>query len=93
MSWEKTKRIVHSRERACVWCGDVFGPFHVDHIWPVSLGGTDDLDNLVLACRRCNLEKSNKILLWDWFPKRVSGWAYDCIYEPAEDRLPGEMGQ
>lgn len=32
---------------------------HIDHIVPVSCGGTDDLDNLALACPPCNRAKSN----------------------------------
>jgi hypothetical protein len=28
--------------------------FTIDHIKPRSLGGSDDLDNLALACSRCN---------------------------------------
>lgn len=33
--------------------------FTVDHIIPKSLGGADDLDNLALACRRCNERRYN----------------------------------
>ncbi|MBA3920225.1 MAG: HNH endonuclease [Nostocaceae cyanobacterium] len=29
-------------------------PLTIDHIKPQSLGGSDDLDNLASACRRCN---------------------------------------
>ena len=32
---------------------------NVDHIVPVSKGGTNDLDNLVTACEQCNLGKSD----------------------------------
>lgn len=46
----------------CQYCGakapDVI--IQVDHITPVSLGGTDDPDNLKTACRDCNYGKSNK---------------------------------
>lgn len=31
--------------------------FSVEHIIPRSLGGTDDLQNLALACQRCNNAK------------------------------------
>ena len=34
-------------------------PFEVDHIHPRSLGGGDDDRNLALACRSCNLAKSD----------------------------------
>jgi CRISPR/Cas system Type II protein with McrA/HNH and RuvC-like nuclease domain len=30
---------------------------HVDHIQPLHYEGTNDLSNLVLTCRRCNLRK------------------------------------
>lgn len=33
----------------------------VDHIIPKSLGGSDDLDNLALACRRCNERRYNYV--------------------------------
>jgi HNH endonuclease len=33
--------------------------FEVDHTTPLSKGGTDDLDNLALCCRICNLRKSD----------------------------------
>jgi 5-methylcytosine-specific restriction endonuclease McrA len=29
-------------------------PLTIDHIKPQSLGGSDDVDNLASACRRCN---------------------------------------
>ena len=35
---------------------------HVHHINPVSHGGVNDLDNLVINCSDCNLGKSDKIL-------------------------------
>ena len=34
-----------------------YGPLEVDHIIPVAAGGTDDLQNLWLACRPCNQYK------------------------------------
>lgn len=33
----------------------------VDHIVPLSLGGTDTLDNVQLTCKRCNSSKGKKI--------------------------------
>lgn len=33
--------------------------FTVDHVIPKSLGGSDDVNNLALACRRCNERRYN----------------------------------
>ena len=35
--------------------------FTIDHLIPRSLGGSDNLDNLALACRRCNERRYNFI--------------------------------
>lgn len=37
--------------------------FEVDHVLPVALGGTDDIANLVPACRSCNSKKIAKTAL------------------------------
>ena len=39
--------------------------FTLDHIVPRSLGGGDDLDNLALACRRCNERRYNFVAGYD----------------------------
>ncbi|KAI9132811.1 HNH endonuclease [Acaryochloris sp. CCMEE 5410] len=36
-------------------------PFEVEHIVPLSRNGTNDLENLALACRSCNLDKGNRV--------------------------------
>ena len=36
-------------------------PLSIDHLQPQSLGGSDDTDNLALACRRCNERRYNFI--------------------------------
>jgi len=38
----------------------VLGVLEIDHIKPISDGGTDDEDNLWLACRACNMVKRTK---------------------------------
>lgn len=45
----------------CQYCG-VEGANHVDHIQPRSKGGSDALENLILACQGCNLRKRNIVL-------------------------------
>lgn len=39
-----------------------YGPLEVDHITPVAAGGTDDIDNLWLACRPCNQYKGRQVI-------------------------------
>ncbi|MEA5467720.1 HNH endonuclease signature motif containing protein [Spirulina sp. 06S082] len=34
-------------------------PLSIDHLQPQSLGGTNQFDNLALACRRCNERRYN----------------------------------
>lgn len=45
----------------CMYCGShpPDALLECDHIEPVSLGGTNDEDNLVTACQACNRGKSN----------------------------------
>jgi 5-methylcytosine-specific restriction endonuclease McrA len=49
----------------CVYCGASAREteLHVDHVHPKSLGGNDEMENLVAACQSCNLGKSNKQLV------------------------------
>lgn len=35
-------------------------PFQIDHIIPVISGGANNISNLVLSCRKCNLSKGHK---------------------------------
>src|SRR5262245_53231125 len=47
----------------CWYCGYRLNPirdFVVEHIVPICRGGTDDLWNLVPACRMCNSDKGKK---------------------------------
>jgi hypothetical protein len=41
----------------CAYCGDLF-PDEVDHVIPLSCGGTSDRDNLAPSCIRCNRDKT-----------------------------------
>lgn len=48
----------------CQYCGEKAPDveLEVDHINPVSKGGTDDLQNLVAACKSCNRGKGAELL-------------------------------
>ncbi|MFE4367961.1 MULTISPECIES: HNH endonuclease [unclassified Streptomyces] len=55
----------------CAYCPDGRAE-HLDHVVPLSKGGTDTADNMVPACAKCNLSKGAKTLMeWrgdDTFP-------------------------
>ncbi len=49
----------------CAGCLDTFqqiGNMQVDHIIPVHLGGNNELENLQLLCRSCNVKKGTKTM-------------------------------
>jgi 5-methylcytosine-specific restriction protein A len=45
----------------CLWCHRKT-KLTVDHIIPISRGGTNDIGNIQPLCLHCNLEKSDKIM-------------------------------
>ena len=49
---------------SCFWCGvqTQDGALTLDHLVPVSKGGSHHLSNLVLACQRCNEKRGNKYI-------------------------------
>jgi hypothetical protein len=58
---ESVRKRAHNLCEYCLAIGDyAFHPFSVDHILPISEGGTNDLSNLALACQHCNNCKYNK---------------------------------
>lgn len=68
---EKTKRVLFSEKKridvysknkgCCSICGEFVRPdeFTIDHIVPLSKGGSNDISNLQCCCRRCNELKAN----------------------------------
>lgn len=52
----------------CTYCGESFFPLTVDHVVPVSKGGTDSRSNLAPACWPCNSEKL------DFTPDEWKAW-------------------
>ena len=69
--------------------------FHVEHIVPLAKGGADDLENLALACFRCNFSKGvaqagqlhprgRRVRL---FNPRIDDWnaCFDFVLAPDEE--------
>jgi hypothetical protein len=57
------------------------GEFHIEHVLPSAKGGSDELENLALACPSCNLSKSDRVVLTD--PDTGSSVP---IFHPRRDR-------
>lgn len=89
----KTKRRT-IRERAhdrCEYCLSsvryATQPFSVEHILPVSRGGSSHLDNLAFACTGCNGHKYNKTTA----PDPIDGQD-TLLFHPRQQRWPDHFG-
>lgn len=56
----------------CYFCGKsmFYGKVSIDHYLPKSMGGTDEIFNLVTSCKSCNGQKKN-IIPEDWEKKHL----------------------
>lgn len=67
------QRIKNLLMNKCRFCGDPLGTTpHIEHLTPVSRGGSSDPRNITLSCGKCNLAKTNKTLseFLDWRGER-----------------------
>lgn len=68
MTWNGAKKMNYKRTLAelhglrCAYCGKSkrFEDLTIDHVKPISAGGTNHIHNLALACGPCNQAKANK---------------------------------
>ena len=60
----KTQSVVARDGIWCRYCGKRTNQYtrQIDHVIPVSRGGTNDLDNLAVSCRTCNYRKGTQLL-------------------------------
>ncbi len=57
-----TGKCIHCRTRVSVSRrGKPLGGASLEHIVPRTHGGTDDLENLAIACTRCNAQKGTRL--------------------------------
>ncbi len=59
----KQLRNLKSKSINCYWCSQKLrdGDIHYDHYIPLSKGGRNSIDNIVVSCSFCNLSKHNKM--------------------------------
>lgn len=57
---ETRVRVQERDQGLCRYCGASNVPMTIDHLVPVSRGGSNRMENLVLACEGCNGEKGHK---------------------------------
>ena len=63
--YEVKEYLLQKFNHVCMYCGVDDKPLEVEHIHPKSRGGTNRIDNLGVACTKCNKEK-NSYLLPEW---------------------------
>lgn len=63
---EEWQNLCESYQYRCLCCGQQ-KPLTVDHVVPLSQGGTNYIDNIQPLCETCNKSKGNKII--DYRPR------------------------
>jgi hypothetical protein len=99
---DETKQLV--RQRANYICEYCHSPerlsanrFTFDHIIPKSLNGSDDIENLALACRRCNERRYNFVAGIDpetqeiapLFNPRIQKWEEHFVWTNGVTEIQG----
>ena len=87
---KENKKLVEESNK-CAYCGSLHTNLHWEHIIPKSRGGPDTMDNMVQACPKCNLSKSDKDP-FEWYgyekryeiPRIVLGKYLKLVYETHE---------
>lgn len=64
ISDNQKKKVFERDNYTCQYCGrkGTDADLQLDHLEPFSRGGTNDEDNLITACGKCNIQKREKIL-------------------------------
>lgn len=60
----------------CWYCGEEFEDkkeLTIDHVFPRSKGGTNDMDNIIMVCKHCNSSKGN-MDLFEWYSEVRKEW-------------------
>ncbi|WP_459557414.1 HNH endonuclease [Lacunimicrobium album] len=76
-SW---KRQLLKADPCCAYCRQqlVSSDATMDHVVPLSMGGPDARDNIVLACERCNVTK---------YCRTPAQWAHDVLFHQVDSKV------
>ncbi|MBA1156913.1 DUF1376 domain-containing protein [Microvirga mediterraneensis] len=62
-NWQAIREVILQRDGpVCRYCGDIEGPFDIDHIHPRARGGKNEPSNLTVACCSCNRSKGSRLI-------------------------------
>ena len=104
LGYEVREYLLEKFDRKCVYCGKKDVPLEIEHIIPKARGGTNRINNLTLACEKCNREKGTKTAAEFGFPNimkdakktykdaafmNATRWK---LYERLKNHVPVECG-
>ncbi|MGC1394267.1 MAG: HNH endonuclease [Coleofasciculaceae cyanobacterium] len=64
----KKQKLIDVYGSYCWWCAKPLkeGEITLEHLHPKSLGGSNSLENLRLACKNCNASRGNSLFPPGW---------------------------
>ena len=54
------KNLMYRDHFSCQYCGVKTNALTIDHVIPKSRGGSDNWENVVASCQKCNVKKGNR---------------------------------
>lgn len=89
-SWRRLQDFIKRRDNSrCRYCGKYIENGHIDHVIPLSKGGTDTADNLVWSCSGCNLSKGDNLPDWE-FNQDLPSLRLEVVYKAENDVIINE---
>lgn len=63
------KEVMKYFENRCGYCGVKLKDYHIEHVIPLSRGGSHTKSNIIVSCPSCNYDKNTK-RLEEWYPQQ-----------------------
>jgi 5-methylcytosine-specific restriction endonuclease McrA len=61
---EDIQRLYENQKGCCAYCGNILvkgkRKTHIDHVRPLVQGGSNSIENIAIACAKCNLSKGDR---------------------------------